>query len=62
MKEIEPYSEEWHSLAYHTARSFCPRIYPCGKCKHPVLSGYCCEYCGDSNPSTKLEDEFLEDL
>jgi len=26
-------------------------IRSCMKCKWPVISGYCCTFCGDTNPS-----------
>ena len=50
MKPIDPYSEEWEHEADIIARGACPRIYPCGNCQYPVVSGYCCTYCGTSNP------------
>ena len=31
-------------------------VYPCRKCGGAVRDGYCCERCGDNNPSEPLED------
>ena len=62
LPEIEPYSEEWEKLAGQEARSFAPSIYPCGACNYPVVKGYCCTHCGDSNPETPMEDRFLDKL
>ena len=62
LEEIDPNSEEWEELANQEARNFAPEIYPCGKCNYPVASGYCCNYCGDTDPETPLEDEVLEQL
>lgn len=37
------------------ALDYAPRIYACKKCEYPVVDGYCCTYCGDSNPSSSEE-------
>ena len=47
---MKAYSPEWERVANNIARSFCPSIYPCGKCEYPVVDGYCCTSCGDTNP------------
>lgn len=44
---------EYEREANHLAREYCPPIYPCAKCGHPVIDGYCCAFCGDSNPQSK---------
>ena len=36
---------------------FAPNIYPCKKCGWPVIVGYCCTTCGDSNPSEEKDDD-----
>jgi len=51
IKKFEGTEEEWTNLAYQLARSFAPRIYACKKCGYPVVDGYCCYECGDTNPS-----------
>ncbi len=58
------YSEEqWEERANSLARAFCPDIYACKKCEYPVMDGYCCTGCGDSNPSsTKEEDDRFNKL
>jgi len=38
------------------AINYAPEIYPCQKCGYPVASGYCCTYCGDTNPSSREKD------
>ncbi len=45
-KESKIYQKEAIDLAF----SFCPPIYPCGKCGHPVMKGYCCGSCGTDVP------------
>jgi len=55
MKDITPYSEEWQKEANALARCYAPTIYPCCKCNHPVVKGYCCGHCGDSDPSHPKE-------
>jgi hypothetical protein len=53
IKKIDPIVdwEQWEEEADELARDFCPSIYPCKKCGHPIISGYCCTFCGDSNPN-----------
>jgi hypothetical protein len=58
VSKIEPYSERWQREAGALARGFCPPIYPCGKCSHPVVRGYCCTFCGSTHP----EDDHLATL
>lgn len=60
MKKIEPYSDEYKELVYREAVCFCPPIYPCQKCGHPVVTGYICGGCHDSNPSEKDEENSSE--
>ena len=44
--------------AANVAFRFAPAIYACKKCGNPYATGYCCSFCGDSNPSsTKEEDD-----
>lgn len=50
VKEIKPYSPRWEELANQLARSFAPDIFPCKTCKRPVVSGYCCQSCGETDP------------
>lgn len=52
-KHPKPYTPAWEALANNEARGYCPNIYPCQKCGYPVIYGYCCGSCGDSNPSEK---------
>lgn len=49
----QPYSAKWEKLADQQARGYCPTIYPCQKCGFPVIKGYVCGSCGDSDPSSK---------
>ena len=51
-ERLKPYSEEWERLANRLARSYCPSIRPCHKCHYPVVHGYCCTHCGDTNPES----------
>lgn len=48
--KIEPYSQHWEKLANAEARNFAPAIYPCKKCSYPVVTGYCCTFCGTKDP------------
>lgn len=55
---LKPHTDEWELKALKLRASFAPSAYACKKCGAPVLFGYRCEYCGDSNPSaTKEEDD-----
>lgn len=54
MKEAPPEdSIEWERIANSIARDWTPTIYACMKCGWPVVTGYCCNYCKDSNPSAE---------
>lgn len=53
MPNIDPDGKYWEKLANEMARAFAPDIYPCCKCNHPVITGYCCTNCGDDNPSER---------
>ncbi len=55
-EKIEIYSDGWYRRAYQIALDFAPKIYPCKKCNNPVASGYCCTFCGDTNPSSSKVD------
>ena len=45
-----PYSRRWEQAANELARSYCPDIYACQHCSSPVITGYCCTYCGSAEP------------
>lgn len=49
IKYLEPYSEEWHKLNYKVLQQSYS-THACKNCGHPVISGYCCEFCRDENP------------
>jgi hypothetical protein len=49
--------KEYYEEKIQLALESCPRIYPCAKCGHAVLDGYCCTTCRDSNPQLPYEDE-----
>jgi len=46
---------QYEREANNLARTYAPDIYPCKKCGHPVVSGYCCTFCNDENPSASPE-------
>ncbi len=50
-----PTTKQYDTAAIHQALVYAPRIYECQKCGWPVVEGYCCSYCGNSNPSSKEE-------
>jgi hypothetical protein len=53
-------SPAWEKKANELARSHVGPIYGCKKCGHPVIKGYCCKGCGDTNPShTRAEDKIF---
>ncbi len=49
IRKIEPNTQQWERMANGLARSYV-QIYPCRDCGRPVISGYCCSYCGNINP------------
>ena len=58
-----PTDEQYQARRLSIVLSYAPRIYACAKCKWPVIDGYCCNTCGDSNPrqyagqSDRTEDD-----
>ena len=51
-RKILPYTKKWEEMADELARSRV-NIHPCSDCGRPVIYGYCCEFCGSTDP-TKL--------
>jgi DNA-directed RNA polymerase subunit RPC12/RpoP len=43
-------SRTYQAEARDLMLSFCPIIYPCSKCGHPVIKGYCCTTCNTEFP------------
>jgi hypothetical protein len=50
VRKIEAYTPRWEKEANNLARGYCPTIRPCKDCGHPVISGYCCDFCNSVNP------------
>lgn len=57
MNKIKPLSKHWVKLAQELALSRVPNIFACGKCNYPVIKGYCCEFCGDSDPDRNAKGQ-----
>lgn len=49
-------SDAWQREANRLARDYVIVI-QCMKCSYPVVDGYCCTYCGDSNPQSTQEQD-----
>ena len=49
-QRIEEGSPLWNRRAHELALNFCPPIRPCADCGNPYINGYCCTYCGSTNP------------
>jgi hypothetical protein len=54
-KYRRPTDEEYKYEAMHIRLRHAPTVYPCMKCGWPVRHGFCCETCGDNNPSEPRE-------
>lgn len=51
VRKIKPPTPKQYELSEITlAMRWTPQMYPCAKCQWPVVDGYCCSTCGDSNP------------
>lgn len=50
-KKLDPNGRQYKGEEAELAFSYCPTIYPCVECGHPVIKGYCCTTCGCVNPS-----------
>lgn len=58
MQKIKPPSDAmYRKVACQLAIDYAPAIRTCQKCLWPVIHGYCCRTCGDSNPSQKESEE-----
>jgi len=53
IRKVKPHTLVWERKANWLARSFAPPIFACKKCGNPVVQGYCCIYCGDSDPESE---------
>jgi hypothetical protein len=50
-KKIEPPTAwQYKQASINLAFDYCPPIHNCKKCGWPVIDGYCCRTCGDSDP------------
>jgi hypothetical protein len=49
-KPPRPSEDEFRRAMIAKAIGFCPPIYPCANCGWPVITGYCCLYCGSTRP------------
>ena len=45
-------SRTYRDEAIELALGYCPKIYPCQHCNHPVIDGFCCPTCGSENPGS----------
>ncbi len=52
-KPAPPTLEQYREARERILLDFCPSIYSCQKCGWPVVDGYCCGKCGDSEPYEK---------
>ncbi len=52
MKKLDPNTMHWQKLANRLARDYCPAIYACQVCGHPVVTGCCCTRCGSVDPKS----------
>ena len=55
LKKLEWGGAAFEKLANALARDYVA-IRQCMKCTHPVVHGYCCTFCGDTNPSERPEE------
>ena len=51
VKRYEQDSDAYKIALFNQMKRFCPPSYPCCVCGYPVIKGYCCNNCGDTNPS-----------
>lgn len=61
IKRIKPLSKRWKALACELALSSVPNIFACGKCNYPVMKGYCCNFCKDSDPDRDKKGNIVSD-
>lgn len=49
-KVAPPTPKQYERRRNQILLDYAPSIYACKKCGWPVIDGYCCHTCGDSNP------------
>ena len=49
-RPIKEYGPTWHKLANQLCWNYAPNVITCVDCGYPVLEGYCCQFCGSSDP------------
>ncbi len=55
-----PTTEEFELMANSLARGYTPPIEACAECQCPVIYGYCCTYCGNSDPLLSFAEQDKE--
>ena len=46
-----PTPEQYERNRLFLVSNYIPATYACKKCQWPVIRGFCCNSCGDTNPS-----------
>lgn len=54
-KPKRPTKQQYAEAAFAEAVAYAPPIHPCADCSWPVVSGYCCGYCGSVDPARDVE-------
>jgi hypothetical protein len=54
---IEPHSIEYFKQRVALALSFTPEMSPCGECGYPVIKGYFCNNCGNTEPNKSFNEQ-----
>ena len=50
IKKVEPNTPSWKKKAFNLMLGFIGGIHACNTCGNPTIPGYCCTFCGESNP------------
>jgi hypothetical protein len=56
LKTIDPTSRTWMRLADELRARHSPVIHECIKCSYPVVSGYTCTWCFETNQIETTSD------
>jgi len=53
----KPTEAQYRKEELQMALDYAPTIYACAECGWPVISGYCCNTCGNTDPRNPKDDE-----
>lgn len=54
VKKLKPGSRGWLNQLKLMVLAECPELILCRGCNRSIRQGYCCMFCGDTNPGNRV--------